>query len=100
MLEAILRLAFSLGTFGSVAVWEYALPRRELSETRRQRWPANLGLGLLNAILLRLFAGGLVGSAAAFAATGGVGLTHWISLPVWTGWTVTIVGLDFAVYLQ
>jgi sterol desaturase/sphingolipid hydroxylase (fatty acid hydroxylase superfamily) len=100
MLEITLRLAFSLGTFGAVASWEYALPRRELSETRRQRWPANLGLGLLNAILLRLLAGGLVVSAAAFAAYRGVGLTHWVALPVWAGWMVTIVGLDFAVYLQ
>src|SRR5262245_14893798 len=100
MLETALRLAFSLGTFGTMAAWEYALPRRELSDTRRQRWPAKLGLGLLNAILLRLFGGGLVVSAAAFAANRGVGLTHWIPMPVWASWMVTIVGLDFAVYLQ
>src|SRR6516165_11955153 len=100
MLEITLRLAFSLGTFGAVASWEYALPRRELSEPRRRRWPANLGLGLLNAILLRLLAGGLVVSAAAFAATRGTGLVHWTAPPVWAGWMVTIAGLDFAVYLQ
>jgi sterol desaturase/sphingolipid hydroxylase (fatty acid hydroxylase superfamily) len=100
MLETALRLAFSLGTFGAMASWEYALPRRELSETRRQRWPANLGLGLLNAILLRLLGGGLVVSAATFAANRSEGLTHWMALPVLAGWMVTIFGLDFAVYLQ
>jgi sterol desaturase/sphingolipid hydroxylase (fatty acid hydroxylase superfamily) len=100
MLVATLRLALSLGTFGAMASWEYAHARRELSEPRRRRWPANLGLGLLNAILLRLLAGGLVVSAAAFATARGTGLVHWIPLPVWAGWMVTIAGLDFAVYLQ
>jgi sterol desaturase/sphingolipid hydroxylase (fatty acid hydroxylase superfamily) len=100
MLETTLRLAFSLGTFGAMASWEYARPRRELSEPGRRRWPTNLGLGLLNAILLRLLAGGLVVSAAAFAANRGVGVTHWVAMPVWAGWMVAIVGLDFAVYLQ
>jgi sterol desaturase/sphingolipid hydroxylase (fatty acid hydroxylase superfamily) len=100
MLETALRLAFSLGIFGTMAAWESVLPRRELAEPRRRRWPANLGLGLLNTILLRLFGGGLVVSAAAFAVNRGVGLTHWIPMPVWVSWMVTIVGLDFAVYLQ
>jgi len=100
MLETTLRLAFSLGTFGAMTAWEYALPRRELSATRRRRWPANLGLALLNAILLRFLSGGLVVSAAALAASRGMGLTHWMALPVWAGWMVTIVGLDFAVYFQ
>jgi len=100
MLETTFRLAFSLGTFGAMTSWEYALPRREPSETRRRRWPANLGLALLNAILLRFLAGGLVVSAAAFAASRGTGLTHWMALPIWAGSTITIVGLDFAVYLQ
>jgi sterol desaturase/sphingolipid hydroxylase (fatty acid hydroxylase superfamily) len=100
MLETTLRLALALGTFGTMAAWEWALPRRELLEPRRRRWPANLGLGLLNTILLRLFGGGLVISAATFAASRGVGLTHWTAMPVWAGWMVTIVGLDLAVYLQ
>jgi sterol desaturase/sphingolipid hydroxylase (fatty acid hydroxylase superfamily) len=100
MLETTLRIAFSLGTFGTMATWEYLLPRRELLETRQRRWPANLGLGFLNAVLLRFLGGGLVVSAAAFAATRGVGLAQWVAMPAWAGWMITIVGLDFAVYLQ
>jgi sterol desaturase/sphingolipid hydroxylase (fatty acid hydroxylase superfamily) len=100
MIETTLRVAFSLGTFGTMAVWEYVRPRRELSEPRRRRWLANLGLALLNAILLRVLVGGAVVSAAAFAADRGVGLLHWVQLPVWASWTITILALDFVVYLQ
>ncbi len=100
MLEAALRLAFSLGTLGTMGAWEYASPRRDLLETRRRRWSTNLGLALLNAILLRVLAGGTVVSAAGFAAERGAGLLHWLPVPVWAGWTITILGLDFAVYLQ
>ena len=100
MLETTLRLAFSLGTFGTMAVWEYVLPRRDWVEPRRRRWPENLGLALLNAILLRVAAGAGVVSAAAFAADRAVGLLHWIELPAWAGWMFTILALDFVVYLQ
>ena len=100
MIETTLRLAFSLGTFGTMAVWEYVHPRRELIEPRSRRWAANLGVAALNAMLLRILAGGAVVSAAAFAADRGVGLLHWVELPVWLGWAVTILALDFVVYLQ
>ena len=100
MLETTLRLAFSLATFSTMAAWECALPRRDLIEPRRRRWPTNLGLALLNATLLRVLAGGAVVSAAAFAADRGAGLLQWVPVPVWAGWMITVLGLDFAVYLQ
>ena len=100
MIETSLRLAFSLGTFGTMAVWEHVRPRRDLIEPRRRRWPANLGLALLNAVLLRVLGGGAVVSAAAFAADRGAGLLHWVRLPVWASWMITILALDFVVYLQ
>jgi sterol desaturase/sphingolipid hydroxylase (fatty acid hydroxylase superfamily) len=100
MLETTVRLAFSLATFGTMAAWEYALPRRDLIEPRPRRWPTNLGLALLNAILVRILAGGAIVSAAAFSADRGAGLLHWVPVPVWAAWMITILGLDFAVYLQ
>lgn len=100
MIETIIRLTFSIGTFGAMVVWEHILPRRELIEPRSHRWPANLGLAALNVVLLRVLAGGAVVSAAAFADDRGVGLLHWVELPGWLGWMITILALDFAVYLQ
>src|SRR6266536_1213566 len=100
MLETTLRLAFSLATFSTMAAWEYALPRRDLIEPRWRRWPANLGLAVLNAIVVRVLAGGSVVSAATFAADRGAGLLHRVPVPVWAAWIITILALDFAVYVQ
>jgi len=100
MLETTLRLAFSLVTFGTMAAWEYAFPRRDFIEPRRRRWPTNLSLALLNSILVRILGGGLVFSAASFAADRGAGLLHWVPMPRWAGWMITVLGLDFAIYLQ
>jgi sterol desaturase/sphingolipid hydroxylase (fatty acid hydroxylase superfamily) len=100
MLEATIRLAVALAAFGTMAAWEYRSPRRDLVEPRRLRWPTNFGLAFLNAITVRLFAGGAALSAAVFAAEHRAGILHWIPMPVWAGWLVTILGLDFAVYLQ
>src|SRR5436309_15175350 len=100
MLEATLRVGFSLTTFAAMAAWEYAVPRRGLDEPRRRRWPTNLGLAGLNSILVRALAGGTVVSAASFAAERGTGLLHWVPVSVWAGWMITILALDFAVYLQ
>jgi sterol desaturase/sphingolipid hydroxylase (fatty acid hydroxylase superfamily) len=100
MTEASIRLGFFLATFCTMAVWEVALPRRELLLPRSARWPANLALTLLNTVVLQLLAAGAAIAAAAAAAEHGVGFLHWISLPNWAGWIVTILALDFAVYLQ
>jgi sterol desaturase/sphingolipid hydroxylase (fatty acid hydroxylase superfamily) len=100
MIETSLRLGFFVATFAAMAVWEVALPRRQLIRPRSARWPANLGLAVLNSAMLRVVAAGALISAAAFAAERGVGILHWISPPVWARWIVTILALDFAVYLQ
>jgi sterol desaturase/sphingolipid hydroxylase (fatty acid hydroxylase superfamily) len=100
MLETSLRLGFFAATFAAMALWEAAAPRRQLVQPRLARWPANLGLGFLNSAMLRILGAGALISAAAFAAEHEVGLNHWLSAPVWTAWLVTILALDFTVYLQ
>ena len=100
MLETSLRLGFFVVTLGVMVGWEAAAPRRALARPRRERWPVNLGLGFLNAGLMRLLAAGVLVSSAVLAADHGVGVVHWLSLPEWAGWIVTILALDFAVYLQ
>src|SRR5262249_45238136 len=100
MLEATLRGGCSLTTFVAMAAWGDAVPRRELDEPRRRRWPANLGLALLNSVFVPVLAGGAPVSAAFFAAECGTGFLHWMPVPVWVGWIITVLALDFAVYLQ
>ena len=35
-----------------------------------------------------------------FATEQGVGLLHWVALPPWAAVVVTLLALDFAIYLQ
>lgn len=99
-MELSLRMGAFLAVFVAMAVWEYARPRRRLADPRRRRWPTNLGLVLLDALSVRLLVGGAAFSTAVFAAGHGVGLLHWIPLPAWAAWVITLLALDFAVYLQ
>src|SRR5262245_36906356 len=83
-----------------LALLEAALPRRSRLIARRSRWPANLGIAALNALLLRLL---LPVTAAGVALAGerlGSGLLHWLGLPPWAAFAAALVVLDLAIYLQ
>jgi sterol desaturase/sphingolipid hydroxylase (fatty acid hydroxylase superfamily) len=51
-------------------------------------------------VLVRVIVGGVAYTAAVFAAGQGVGLLHWRPLPVWAAAAVTLLALDFALYVQ
>jgi sterol desaturase/sphingolipid hydroxylase (fatty acid hydroxylase superfamily) len=83
-----------------MALWEYWRPRRAPAWTRRERWATNLGLTALNTILVRITVGGIAYAAAVFAMEREMGLLHWVALPSWAAAVVTLLALDFAIYLQ
>ena len=60
----------------------------------------NLGLALLNTVLVRVTVGGVAYTTAVFAAERGVGLLSWRPLPAWAAAAVTLLVLDCAIYLQ
>ncbi|MDZ4253602.1 MAG: sterol desaturase family protein [Sulfuritalea sp.] len=98
--EPAIRLAAFFGIFALMATWEAAAPRRVRLHSRRQRWTANLGLVVLNSVLLRLvFPLAAVGFAS-FAAERGWGLLNNLALPQWAALVLAVVALDFAIYLQ
>jgi sterol desaturase/sphingolipid hydroxylase (fatty acid hydroxylase superfamily) len=99
-MEAVVRVGTFCGILTVMLLWEAYRPRRPLSRPRRERWGANLGLTLLNTVLVRVTVGGMAYTAAVFAADQGVGLLHWRPLPAWVAAAVTLVVLDFALYLQ
>ena len=98
--EAGIRLSFFGGVLVAMAVWELVAPRRPGTVGKLSRWLSNLGLVLLNSILLRLVAPlGVVG-VAALAETRGWGLFQNLALPNWLSVVAGVVLLDLAVYLQ
>ena len=52
--EAAIRLTFFLAIFAAVAAWELVAPRRRLGVSKTLRWVNNLGLVMLNTVVLRL----------------------------------------------
>lgn len=52
--EPVIRLAFFLGILATMALWEALSPRRPLSVGRLRRWPNNLGLVVIDTLVVRL----------------------------------------------
>ena len=99
-MEALVRVGTFLGILTAMLLWEGFYPRRSLVRPRQERWVTNLGLTLLNTILVRVTVGGVAYTAAVFAADQGVGLLHWRPLPGWAAAAVTLLVLDCALYVQ
>jgi len=98
--EALLRLGCFAGVFAVMLLWENAAPKRVLSVGRIERWVHNLGLLLLNSLVLRLlFPAAAVGIAYS-AAGAGWGLFNHLELPYWLEVTLAVLLLDLAIYLQ
>lgn len=98
--EPAIRLAAFAGVLATMAVLEALLPRRHRAFGRLRRWPNNLGVVVVNTVVLRLaFPTAAVGVALA-AEAHGVGLLPWLGLPYPMAVLAAVVLLDLAIYLQ
>jgi sterol desaturase/sphingolipid hydroxylase (fatty acid hydroxylase superfamily) len=98
--EPVVRLGFFFGVFALMALWEVLAPRRALSASKPWRWANNLGLVVLNTVLLRVIFPTTAVALALTAETQGWGVLHHLALPEWLTVVVAVVALDFAIYLQ
>lgn len=94
------RLVVFVALFVLMAFAEAIWPRRKLSASRKERWPVNWTIVVIDAAILRiLFPLGGVGLAL-WAAQGGFGLFNALKLPVLLEGFVAFVLLDLAVWFQ
>jgi sterol desaturase/sphingolipid hydroxylase (fatty acid hydroxylase superfamily) len=98
--ELVIRLAFFLGIFGLVAVWEAIAPRRRRQLARWQRWPSNLAIVALNTALVRLSFPISAVALALLCEQRGWGLLNSVELPRWAAIVLGVLALDLAIYLQ
>jgi sterol desaturase/sphingolipid hydroxylase (fatty acid hydroxylase superfamily) len=98
--EIAIRVAAYVGVFAAMAAWEVLAPRRLRSIGRLRRWPGNLGILVVDALVVRLVAPAAVVGAAVVALEHGYGLLPLSGLPAWLQAIVGFVILDLAVYLQ
>ena len=98
--EPLIRMGFFFGVFALVALWELASPRRALQLTRRQRWTANLGIVLLNTVIVRLLFPAAAVGMAALGVEKGWGLLNNFDVPFWLAVPLAVMAMDFVIWLQ
>ena len=95
-----IRLGAFLGIFAVMALWEVAAPRRARRFTRLQRWPSNIGIVVLNTLVLRVAFPTAAIAMALLAEERGWGLLNSFGAPYWLAVALSVVMLDLAIYLQ
>jgi len=98
--EPAIRLGAFAGIFTVMALWEVLAPRRRQGVGRWKRWPANLGIVVLDSVLVRLLFPTAAVGVALFADARGWGLLHALAVPDWLALIVSLLLLDMAIYLQ
>lgn len=98
--EPLIRLSFFLGVFAVVGIWEVIAPQRALTVSKTQRWASNLGVLILNTVLLRLLSPMAAVGLAAFCAANGWGVLNHFQVPFWVAVPLAVVVMDFVIWLQ
>lgn len=98
--EPTLRLAVFLGILVAMATWELAAPRRRIEIPRVIRWTNNIGVVVLDTIIVRLTFPVAAVALALLAQENGWGLFNIVEVPGWVAILSSVVILDFVIYLQ
>lgn len=102
--EPVLRFGVFAGVLAAMAALELAIPKRDLGAPKLRRWMTNLSivaLGFAAVRLLGLIAAPLVAvGAAMLAESRGWGLFNALVWPPWIEIALSLVVLDFAIWLQ
>ncbi|MDX1514366.1 MAG: sterol desaturase family protein [Gammaproteobacteria bacterium] len=98
--EPVIRLGFFFGVFAVMALWELRWPRRARSLGRRQRWPGNIGVVIVDTLVLRLLFPTAAVGVALGAESRGWGVFNALDWPAWAEIVLCVVLLDLAIYLQ
>jgi len=98
--EPAVRLGLFLGVFSAMALWEFAMPRRVLRQSKGTRWTNNLVLVVLNTILLRVLFPITAVELALSIGESGTGLLNHFKVPYPVAVVFSILLLDLVIYLQ
>jgi sterol desaturase/sphingolipid hydroxylase (fatty acid hydroxylase superfamily) len=97
--QSTIRLLLFWGGLAVFLVSELILPYRESSVSKLGRWVNNLLLTLFNSLLLQLaFSSAIIGTAV-YVESRGIGLLRLFSAPAWFKVFLTIVFMDFVLYV-
>jgi sterol desaturase/sphingolipid hydroxylase (fatty acid hydroxylase superfamily) len=98
--EPVLRLGAFAAIFALMALWELLAERRPQQIGRARRWPSNLGIVIVDTLLVRLaFPTAAVG-VALLAEARGWGLFQNFEIPYALAVVAAVILLDLVIYLQ
>ena len=98
--EPAIRFIAFASVFAALTVWELTAPRREQQLRRGLRWPSNIGVVILDTILVRLIFPTTVVGLALVCESHGWGLFQVLRLPAWVTIPLAFLAMDLAIYLQ
>jgi sterol desaturase/sphingolipid hydroxylase (fatty acid hydroxylase superfamily) len=98
--EALLRVGFFLGVLVLMMALEAAFPRRVRSVSRSRRWPGNLGIVVLDSLIVRALVPMAAVGVAMIAEAKGWGLFNALGAPLVWATLLTVLVLDLVIYLQ
>jgi len=100
MHEAQIRVCVFAGIFAAIALWELIAPRRVLQVSKIVRWANNLGIVVINTIILRLLFPTAAVGAAIFATSYNFGIFNFVLWPIWIEVLFSLIVLDLLIYAQ
>lgn len=98
--EVLIRISGFGLVFAAMASWELLAPRRALAVGRRPRWGSNLGILLVDVVVVRVLIPTAAVGAALFAAGRGWGLFHLAGLRLSAAALLGFLVLDLVIYGQ
>jgi len=98
--ENSIRITVFIAVLAFMLTLEAIFPKRRRVEKRVTRWFTNLGLILIDSIVLKIVLPVLAASIALKVGEQGWGILNLVELPLWFEFILAIVLLDMAVYWQ
>jgi len=98
--EPLIRLGVFAAVLTLLMAWELLAPRRQLTVGRGRRWPGNVGVVLIDTLLVRLLFPTAAVGLALVAEAKGWGLLNLVAAPDWLALLATIILLDLIIYAQ
>lgn len=96
---AFTRAVVFLGGLALFLVLELIAPYRQPSVNKAKRWFINLGMTVFNNLVIRLVFAGAVVAVSAYVTANHVGLLYLLDLPYWLRVVVTVVFMDFMLWV-
>lgn len=98
--EAQIRLGIFLSILALIASWEVFWPRRKQLFSRTERWPSNIGIVVLNTLVVRILFPTAAAGLAEYASANQLGVLNLYNLGITLEVIIAILVLDAAIYFQ